>query len=198
MPDFYELLAHPQFKLASVLRRLYIVQAHDAWPIVHGPKLMSIAAPTLEYLYLGGLRHLVILPELPSLRTVAFRVVFDHRQWNWFMEIISSVIRTSPLLADITISLRGYRTSLASISEALGTLDASLAVHPRHPVIRLRPDLRTMSIATGQCENARFLAEFTTSIQIAMPQMHKQGRFVVETYDHDMERIRRLPGIFAP
>ncbi|KAJ6457258.1 hypothetical protein C8R45DRAFT_943224 [Mycena sanguinolenta] len=52
--ECFELLAHPQLKLATTLRRLSILDACYAWPAVHGPKFISIAAPTLEYLHLGG------------------------------------------------------------------------------------------------------------------------------------------------
>ncbi|KAJ6457356.1 hypothetical protein C8R45DRAFT_1081961 [Mycena sanguinolenta] len=50
----YELLAHPQLKLASTLRRLSILETCYAWRAVHGPEFISITAPTLEYLYLGN------------------------------------------------------------------------------------------------------------------------------------------------
>ncbi|KAJ6457359.1 hypothetical protein C8R45DRAFT_1221929 [Mycena sanguinolenta] len=178
-PKFYEPLAHPP--LASTLRHLSILETYGAWPTVQIPQFMSIAAPTLEDLYLGGLTHHLILPALPSLRTITFRVWLDN--WSpWLLVIISSVVRTSRLLAAIPISFSCIFHTHSDFSfasaEALTTLDVALAAQPGHPVIRYSLDFRPTPAEDSAC--AKTLADFSVSIQTGMPKTHEQGGIIIE------------------
>ncbi|KAF7340960.1 hypothetical protein MSAN_02081300 [Mycena sanguinolenta] len=143
----------------------------------HASPFISIAAPTLEYLYLAGLPDRVILPAFSALHTIALDSWFYD--WiPWLPDVISSVVRTSPLLDDIVVRfLPTYATSCPRIfGPALTMLDADLAAHARRPVIRWLLDF----LAEDQTAHARIFEEFTTSVRTAMPKTHEQGRIILE------------------
>ncbi|KAF7341012.1 hypothetical protein MSAN_02086900 [Mycena sanguinolenta] len=178
-PIFYERLAHPKIKLGSTLRRLSLMQAEYA--VVHSPQFMSVVAPTLEHLCLGGVADFFALPMLPSLCSIGFHS-FHH--WNlWLPNVILDVARTSPLLVDIAVSFL-YSLPLVP-NEVLTILDVALAAHPKHPVLRWRVDLR--SAPGNESGDATVFAQFASGIQTAMPRTNEEGRVVLEKYDYDQE-----------
>ncbi|KAJ7247898.1 hypothetical protein B0H12DRAFT_733788 [Mycena haematopus] len=129
-PKVYQLLAHPQLKsLTSTLRRLSILEYGSAWRSVL-PQFISAAPPTLEHLYLGGLTGPIIQPAFPSLRSIEFCLQFNSNWTDWFPDFISSVVRTSPLLADIVISFFPNISYSLTPDAALGVLDVALTEHP--------------------------------------------------------------------
>ncbi|KAJ6457256.1 hypothetical protein C8R45DRAFT_1110527 [Mycena sanguinolenta] len=146
------------------------------------------SAPTLEHLYFGGLTHHVILPALPSLRTIAFRVRFDNGSpgfWTSFHPW-SGQARCSPLSPTLSPAYfppipNRFLLPLRRILSGTRSRPWPLAAHPVHPVIRYLLDFHPMLEEESAC--ARIFADFSTSIQSGMPKTHEQGDIIVETYD---------------
>ncbi|KAJ7799101.1 hypothetical protein B0H14DRAFT_2904348 [Mycena olivaceomarginata] len=180
MGDLYDFLAQPQLKsYTSMLRRLFI-SFFLFRDINTGVKLLLATAPQLEHLHLQ----------------VEFSLVLPQIMTPWFSDLISSTLSTSPLLADIVVSFMpitsGQRAALGPIFvDVLSpTLDVALAAHPRRPAIRWRHDFK----GCDERSSAEILAQFTAGVQTAMPKAHEERRLVVEKYQHDRGRMRRLLG----
>ncbi|KAF7347161.1 hypothetical protein MVEN_01470600 [Mycena venus] len=189
--DVHKLLALPQSKsCTSTLRRFSVYSLDYLNPSV---QLICAAASTLEHIQLH-IRVPILPPALPLLRSAKFFVIMDRQPAHW-LDFVSATVSTSPLLTDIALSFTPISKETWKDGHTrffdrtpLAPLDTALAAHPARPTIRWRVDFH------HENDSADIFAEFTTTVENAMPKMREEKRLVLERYNRFAERTRRMMG----
>ncbi|KAJ6475957.1 hypothetical protein C8R47DRAFT_662195 [Mycena vitilis] len=175
--DVCALLASPDFdsRIAG-LRRLSILPRYK-----DSVSLLAAARNSLEHLHfhcdVPDLPLPASLPILLTLRVLEFRIAFDVEKLDPLLTTISSLLNSTPTLAEVvlTLSVPLWNAKLlqtAARSGRMAALDDALMAHPAAPRIRWR----------AVFADPDQLDCFAELVRLGLPETNGKGGLVVEEY----------------